>query len=237
MTEIRKANDVSAMLKSIGKWGFNFLPQHSTIIYSACKRYVDRYNGDNNCDPLTNGEYVFLRNELFKKGALTVFDVGANIGDWAQTALSVNPFINLHCFEPSRYTFDILQSKQLPSNVSCRCLGLGEASGELDLHIAGNGVGTNSLYARKGVFDSPTMGTEKVSIETVDNYCDANEIKRIDFMKVDVEGHELAVFKGMKNLLAQRGIEVIQFEYGGTNLDARVYLGDIWDFFGSECFL
>jgi methyltransferase FkbM-like protein len=54
-------------------------------------------------------------------------------------------------------------------------------------------------------------------------------------VKVDVEGHELEVFKGMRNMLQRAchagGVRVIQFEYGGCNLDARVFLADIWDFF------
>lgn len=30
-------------------------------------------------------------------------------------------------------------------------------------------------------------------------------------------------------MLSQNRISIIQFEYGGCNLDARVYLRDIWD--------
>ena len=53
----------------------------------------------------------------------------------------------------------------------------------------------------------------------------------IDFVKIDVEGHELEVLKGMKNLLSQYSVGSIQFEYGGTFIDARVFLKDIWELF------
>ena len=43
------------------------------------------------------------------------------------------------------------------------------------------------------------------------------------------EGHELLVLKGAKQMLTEKRISMIQFEYGGCNLDARVYLRDIWD--------
>jgi len=53
----------------------------------------------------------------------------------------------------------------------------------------------------------------------------------IDFLKVDVEGHELEVFKGATGMLSQSRIGHIQFEYGGCNIDARVLLKDLFDFF------
>ena len=52
----------------------------------------------------------------------------------------------------------------------------------------------------------------------------------MDFVKVDVEGHELEVFKGASGMLAQGKIKRIQFEYGGCNIDSRVLLKDIFDF-------
>lgn len=74
------------------------------------------------------------------------------------------------------------------------------------------------------------MGTERFCIATIAGYCQANNIERIDFLKIDVEGHELAVFKGMRRMLEQGRVDAVQFEYGGANLDARVYLCDIWNF-------
>ena len=52
-------------------------------------------------------------------------------------------------------------------------------------------------------------------------------------MKVDVEGHELEVFKGAQEMLAHKSIKRIQFEYGGCNIDSRVLLKDLFDFFQS----
>jgi hypothetical protein len=52
-------------------------------------------------------------------------------------------------------------------------------------------------------------------------------------LKVDVEGHELPVFMGAEKMLSEQKISVIQFEYGGCNLDSRVFLSDIWGFLES----
>jgi FkbM family methyltransferase len=177
----------------------------------------------------TNGEYFFLRSELPKIGGV-VFDVGANVGNWASFVLDINPKINLHCFEPSKATYAKLAQKEWPSNVRLNNLGLGEVEGVLELNVVDEESALNSLYLRRGVDCARAVKTEKISITTIDDYCEKNAIQRIDLIKVDVEGHELAVFKGMRQMLAQGFVLAIQFEYGGCNLDAKVYLGDIWEF-------
>lgn len=68
-------------------------------------------------------------------------------------------------------------------------------------------------------------------MQTLDRYCETADIAYIDFMKVDVEGHELEVFKGAMTLLRQKRIGMIQFEYGGCNIDARTLLKDFIEFF------
>jgi hypothetical protein len=48
-------------------------------------------------------------------------------------------------------------------------------------------------------------------------------------MKLDVEGHELAVFEGAAALLQQDAISVVQFEFGGCNIHSRTYFQDFFD--------
>jgi FkbM family methyltransferase len=219
------------LIKNIGRTLFKLLPPHNQSTYKFCSRYVDRFNGDNNSDPTTNGEYRFLENELAElKDRGCVFDVGSNVGNWTEFALSLSPRIVIHCFEPSEATFGKLMEKRWPSNVVLNNVGLGEVEGTLDLYIYDERSGLNSLYQRRGINQAIPNKKESVKITTIDNYCERNEIRIIDLIKVDVEGHELAVFKGMSQMLERGCVRRIQFEYGGCNLDARVYLGDIWEF-------
>lgn len=216
--------------RQLGRRLFNFLPAYSRDLFEFCVRYVDRFNGDNNSDPTTNGEYLFLRNVLRKLETDVVFDVGANVGDWALYALSINPNINIHCFEPSKATYVKLLEKGWPPNVRANNFGFGEVEGDLELNVVGEGSGLNSIYPRRGMAGAEAVKTEKIKIATIDSYCVKNRISQIDLVKVDVEGHELSVFKG-RNLMLEGGhVRVIQFEYGGCNLDARIHLVDIWDF-------
>jgi FkbM family methyltransferase len=75
------------------------------------------------------------------------------------------------------------------------------------------------------------LGTETIRIETLDEDCSVRGIEHIDFLKLDVEGHEFDAPKGARDLLASRRIKILQFEYGGTYIDARVLLKDIWSCF------
>lgn len=138
----------------------------------------------------------------------------------------------MHLFEPSAFTFKKLQSSEWPTAVKLNNLGLGERKEQLLLNIAGDGAGMNSIHQRhgvKGVEMEAGMSTEAIQIQTLDAYCEENGIVHINFLKIDVEGHEMAVFKGASNMLSNQKIDLIQFEYGGCNLDARVYLLDIWN--------
>lgn len=145
-------------------------------------------------------------------------------------ALKIEPSIQLHCFEPSLATFCQLTVSQWPDNVYLNNVGLGDAEGQLELNIVNPASGLNSLYLRHGVESARATNKEKIFVTTVDAYCEKRGIERIHFIKVDTEGHELSIFKGMGRMLADGRVNIIQFEYGGCNLDARVYLADIWEF-------
>ena len=210
----------------------SIVPTDSRRLYRWCKWYVDLYNGENNHHIETNGEFRFMQRNLLR--CATVFDIGAHMGSWASLALEVNPRLQLHCFEPSAFTYQKLLSNQFPPNVVCKNLGMSSAPGEARLFVFEDGAGINSLYQRQGL-ESHGLSTqqrqETVYLSTVDIYCQENEIQAIDFLKVDVEGHELEVFRGMSEMLEQGRVNIIQFEYGGCNIDAGVFLKDIFNFF------
>ncbi len=57
------------------------------------------------------------------------------------------------------------------------------------------------------------------------------KIEEIDFLKIDVEGHELAVIAGGKGFFEGERVKIVQFEYGGCYIDARTLLRDFYEFF------
>lgn len=198
---------------------------------NLCQQYVDKYNNDNNSDPLVNGEFYFLNKVL--TGCRIVFDVGANRGDWSAQIVSIQPSVEVHAFEPSASTYQMLLQQKFPPQVTCNPFGLGAQSESRSLYIFGDGAGINSLYQRRDLEDAyglatPTI-TETVTLETLDLYCEKHHITRIDLLKMDVEGYEREVLRGAHRMLSQSAIRLIQFEYGGTFIDAGILLKDMFE--------
>jgi|SRR5438128_4603378 len=223
---------MSSLVKRACRLLFGLIPSESVLLYRACRRYVDRYNGENNSDIRTNGELRFMQRVLPR--CQTVFDVGANVGDWTALALSISSGLAVHCFEPSRFTYHKLLERRFPATVICNNFGLSSFVKETKLHVFETGSPLNCLYPRAGLDDlgiQSQLHEEVIQLSTVDTYCRERSLSQIDFLKLDVEGHELEVFKGMTESLSQGRVQIIQFEYGGCNIDAGVLLKDIWRFF------
>ncbi len=207
---------------------FNLLPAYNQTLYHFSRRYVDRFEGVNDSNMATNGETHLLTAVM--PACQVIFDVGANVGHWTQAVLQINPQAAIHAFEPATAVYQQLIAQNLPSNVLAQPLGLSSAVGEEELFIFPQHTGLNSLYTRSGAPEKAGQATqsERIRLTTLDTYCDERQVQAIDYLKIDVEGHDLAVLQGALTLLANGRIRLIQFEYGGTHIDARVFLQDFF---------
>lgn len=165
---------------------------------------------------------------------LILFDVGANLGAYTKLALAVfsSLSIEIFSFEPSPFTFEKLKEKIGDrNNVKIFNIGLGCYNGEMSLFQDERGSGIASLYNRRlEHFNIQLMEKEKVKIETLDDFCGKYGLEHIDFLKLDVEGHELKVLQGGRRMLDANAIDFIQFEFGGCNIDSRTYFQDFFYF-------
>jgi FkbM family methyltransferase len=201
-------------------------------LYRVCHTYACHFDGENNLDSYTNGEYRVLLSLI--PDCRIVFDVGANRGDWSETVTTINPTLEVHAFEPSRTTFAELSAKRL-ARVTLNNVGLGAVAEQRELYAFGADSELCSLYPRAGLEDdygieTPTSG-EPVTISTVDAYCATAGIDAIDFLKIDTEGHDLQVLRGAAGMIGRKAVRYIQFEYGAANIDSRDLLKDFFTFF------
>lgn len=214
-------------IKSLLQRIIGVLPRCISVA-KLCRLYYDYCYGDNNCNIRTNGENRVLKRYL--PGCKIVFDIGANVGVWTQEALRIEPDLRVYCFEPGQSAFSQLQKNYGNDHrVICNNLGMGSEKEKRRLYNCPTSSEKNSLYQRPELLEKK-IDSEWVLVDTVDNYCRENAIDYIDLIKIDVEGNELNVLKGMQATLAQEKVGIIKFEYGGTFIDAGILLRDIFQF-------
>ena len=169
---------------------------------------------------------------------LVIFDVGANKGQYASEVISSGfRKFHLHCFEPSKKTFDFLQEKhEKNKNITLNNFGLAEVEGKAILYMNAEGSGLASLTERRLDHFKIKHGElkEKIELQTIDNYCNNKKIRKINLLKIDVEGHELDTLKGAEFILEKKGVDFIQFEFGGCNIDTRTYFQDYYYYLKNE---
>jgi hypothetical protein len=68
----------------------------------------------------------------------------------------------------------------------------------------------------------------QAAIRTGDEVCRLLHINKIDFIKIDAEGHDYEVIQGFSGMLASGRVTIIQFEHEGGR-----YLKDFYDAFAS----
>jgi FkbM family methyltransferase len=151
-----------------------------------------------------------------------IFDVGSNVGQFAILIKSNMPQSYLHCFEPSKAAFDRLE-KKLDNIFGCELnnFGISNQTGHFQLYSMEAGSVQASLNK-----DSGLTFRESVRLSTIDSYCHERNLTEIDFLKIDVEGHELFVLQGAADMLNNNKIKYIQFEFGNHQRFARHYLND-----------
>ena len=151
-------------------------------------------------------EIAALR-ECVRPGATSI-DVGAHKGAYLYwLRRSVGASGRVIAFEPQPQLFEYLQRIVARSgwkNVAIENLALSDAPGTLPLHIPAPS-GRTSPGARLirghaedfGRFNS----SYDVPVVTLDKYLHDAGVSRVDFLKVDAEGHELSVFQGAERTL------------------------------------
>ena len=117
--------------------------------------------------------------------------------------------------------------QETESDLSLFFVGLGDLDEESTLYADSESSTMASFQSRQLphlniCFES--IG--KVQVMRLDTFLESNQ-NRPNVMKIDVEGYELKVLQGATETL--KGIQVLQFEFGGTALDSRIFFKDFWN--------
>jgi FkbM family methyltransferase len=176
--------------------------------------------------------YSKLRNDH----KLVIFDVGANYGEFAFLALKLFSSKKIiYSFEPSEHTFNdltkALKENNALENVMPYHFGFGEKNEKLKLYTAKPGASTASIYKDDALTNQLC---EEINIRTIDGFCLENNIQNIDFLKIDIEGHEYHALLGAKEMIKNKKVKYIMFEFGEGHIKSRTFFKDFYDFLGID---
>jgi FkbM family methyltransferase len=175
----------------------------------------------------------FAKSKLGKEEQPLIFDVGANSGEFAVHAARIfGAKAEIHSFEPSGFTFNRLvqtiEKEGLGNTVIPHHIGFGDKKEKVTLYFPGKGASVASIYG------SGQDLTEEISLTTIDRFCHEENIAGIDYLKLDIEGHEYFALLGAGGLLREKKIRFIQFEFGENHLISRCYFKDFYELLGKD---
>ena len=172
-------------------------------------------------DFFTQNDFTNLIAKYFKKNeVLVIFDVGCYIGNFSERLQSqINRKSKFYLFDPNpnlkpitSHLFEnyniALGSKNTKKEFYLNTLL--EHSGSSMSNITKNDFFWN--LSRKLLFFKFKKIFKKILInsETINNFCEKKKIKKIDVLKIDVEGSELEVILGARKMLKKT--KIIQIE-------------------------
>jgi len=157
-------------------------------------------------------EAILLR-RLVRPG-MHVVDVGANIGLYSLLlARLVDRSGSVLAFEPEPNLFAILRENCLrndAANIALFQCALGRTNGLVSFHRSAFNSGDNRL-------GRPSAGHDAVEVK-VERFDDLQPESKPDFVKIDVQGHELAALSGMERTLSASPKVRVLFEFSPAAL-------------------
>ncbi len=211
-------------------------PLWRRAVRKAGRLLFDKADNNNVWRMSKNGELWLIRSVMAahaaeaERGLISVIDAGAHAGDYTAAVLGQSDErgceVAVRAFEPGDRAAASLRSRFANDpRVTIVQAALGRESGTARL-FGERGSSLASLIQREVLAGSESV---EVKMTRLDDYLSEQSIHRVQLLKLDVEGSEFEALEGLGVKLNPEIVETIQFEYGGTTLDARVTLRDLYD--------
>ena len=165
-----------------------------------------------------------MMTKLSKYNFHTIFDVGANIGEWSRMVRPLHRNAVIHQFEivPDTYhkllNNHVLDAGMIPNN-----FGLSYETGTQVIRYVPENDRVSTLI--RELFHDNSVDRTVLTVTGFD-YCAIHGINEIDFLKIDTEGHDYDVLEGFKS--KKFNAKIIQFEYGYTSVLTKNLLVDFY---------
>ena len=180
-------------------------------------------------------EYVIenLISKILKREPEIIFDAGANDGEYAKLLANRFKTARIFCFEPVPSNYEKLTLNTAGLNTINILSALGSEIGNIKLYMGDNNKDGKMATSYRETLDTIFLFTGDVNhvvdspVTTIDDFCNGT-IAKIDFLKIDVEGHELEVLKGAANMISKNLVSIIQYEFSEFNIFSRSFMYDFY---------
>lgn len=174
------------------------------------------------------GEYekaeLLTLSTLLKKDDV-LLDIGANIGLYSLYASKIigdnGKIISFEPFEQNFQSFTKNISLNSFTNIQVEKKAVGAENGTINLYY-------NQDEKNLGMVSTQSIEnsiSEKVLIISIDQFLEASKTKKIDFVKIDIEGHEFKALKGMQNtLLKYKPTILIEILVENKSIDNKEFI-------------
>jgi FkbM family methyltransferase len=161
-----------------------------------------------------------------------VFDVGANFGIMSLRYSKIVERGHVHAFEPTDSAFAKLKrnlelNPELAKRVTANQVFVSSQSSDQPNLQAYSSWKVNGKARTKThpVHGGTLQSADNIPAITLDDYCVKQGLKRVDFIKIDTDGHELEVLRGARHTIAKHHPAII-FEVGAYVMKERGIMFD-----------
>ena len=145
---------------------------------------------------------------------MTCVDAGGNIGYYATLESNkVGKTGKVIAIEPSPINFRYLTKNlelQNQSNYEVHNFACGKEDGELSFLV--HAISNMCKVVKEGDKTPEGMDVIKIPVKKLDTFLNSIGVEKIDFLRMDIEGSELNLFEGAKNII-KKSKPMIQFEF------------------------
>ncbi len=197
-----------------------FVVRNGPVVFSGdLASYIDRQVyllGGYEADMIA----LFLRQVA---GRGTVLDVGANAGN--HSVFFSRHFARVIAFEPNPDLWQQLTDNAAlnPGTIEVHRLGLSDEAGEFQLYNIDNGNNGLATFLPDEQYDKPLEAFATARTVVADDHLPGIIV---DAVKIDVQGFEPQVLRGMQALLA-RSRPVVWVEFGAGTLSAAAHRSEV----------
>jgi len=206
----------------------------SDVAYSGVKFHSDRFS-DIKISDWTYTQYAdFIKNELLNKIVKknhTVIDVGANCGAFSGFCVSKG-VSEVFCLEPGKSYYILERTFKENPKIHCFNYALSDKVEEKYIFSPGETVTVLSSFIYEEInkmTGEENITKQKVKCVTLDYLIEKCNIKKVDLLKVDIEGYEYNIFKNTPEE-SFKNINSIFIEYHhNTNYKISIILNKLRD--------